>query len=167
MTNRIVRSKPLLLQEFEDPFLDGEACAEDLFGSRFADGCAYPRCRSSCAKRLDRPRHAHECRGFKQQISVTAGTVMHRPHVQLMGWFRALPLDDGLFQRRFGCGYKAAWLPQKIRRAMHDSGETSGPRRWKPSELPSLCRGPRGRLLSKLLFYRYIADLGKHSGAGP
>ena len=167
MTNHIVRPKPLSLQESENLFLDDEGYTEHPFGSRFADSYARLRYRNSCAKRLDRPYYVHECRSCRRQISHTAATFAHWPHVPLRSWYRAILLDDRRFQRRLGFGHKkAAWLLQKTRWATRDTDETSVSFRSKPSELPYHERCPRGRQLSKVQFYRYIADLGKPSGAG-
>ena len=128
MTNQFTYQKPLSLNQFEQRFPNDEACAEDLFRRRWLDGFVCPDCGSRNAARLKRKRCVHQCRDCRKQTSVTAGTFMHRSHVSLRNWYRALHMMtahlNGMsalqLQRVLGLGsYKSAWmLVHKIRRAM-------------------------------------------------
>jgi hypothetical protein len=69
-----------------------------------------------------------QCRACRYQISVTAGTVMHRTRVPLRDWFCAAYLVTAhtrgfsalQLQRQLGLGrHETAWaMLQKLRRAM-------------------------------------------------
>ena len=144
-------------EQFERMHPDDEACAEDLFRRRWPDGFVCPDCGSRNAVRLKRARCVHQCRDCRQQTSAAAGTFMHRSHVPLRSWHRALCImtshSNGMsalqLQSRPGLGsYKSAWtLVRKIRRAMEiadgfplivnvQADETSIPYRLKGSEPP-------------------------------
>ena len=153
---------------FERMFPDDEACAEDLFRRRWPDGFVCPDCGSGNAVRLKRPRCVHQCRDCRKQTSVTAGTFMHRSHVPLRSWHRALHImtshSNGMsalqLQHHLGLGsYKSAWmLVQKIRWATEvadgfplimnvQADETSIPYRLKGSEPPPGGRSHEGRVM--------------------
>ena len=128
MMNQSESLNTLSADQFEDMFPDDEACAEDLFRRRWPDGFVCPDCGSGNAVRLQRARCVHQCRDCRKQTSVTAGTFMHRSHVPLRTWHRAICImtshSNGMsalqLQSHLGLGsYKTAWtLVQKIRRAM-------------------------------------------------
>ncbi len=98
------------------------------FAGRRAFCC--PGCGHDRGWRLERRLPTFECAGCDRQISVTAGTVMHRSHLPLTTWFWAAYLmathSNGIsalqLQAQLGIGsYKTAWLlARKLRRAMVD-----------------------------------------------
>ena len=168
MTNQSEFPIALSADQFEAMFPDDEACAEDLFRRRWPDGFVCPDCGSRNAVRLKRPRCVHQCRDCRKQTSVTAGTFMHRSHVPLRSWHRAICImtshSNGMsalqLQSHLGLGsYKSAWmLVHKIRRAMEvadgfplimnvQADETSIPYRLKGSEPPPGGRSHEGRLM--------------------
>ena len=168
MTNHFTYRKALSADQFEELFPDDEACAEDLFRRRWPDGFVCPDCESRNAVRLERKRCVHQCRDCRKQTSVTAGTFMHRSHVSLRNWYRALHImtahSNGMsalqLQRHLGLGsYKSAWLlVQKIRRAMEvadefplivnvQADETTVPYRPKGSDPPRPGRNADGTLI--------------------
>ena len=81
---------PRSLPEFQKLFPTDVACAAYLERCRWADGFACP----SCGKRGDPFRFAAKpgvlrCRACRHDVSLTAGTVMHRTHSPLSTWFWA------------------------------------------------------------------------------
>ena len=119
-------SFPESLAEFQARFSTEEACAACLAQSRWPDGFTCPRCGGKEAFGLPR-RGLCQCKGCGYQVSVTAGTVMHRTRVSLTQWFRAAYLMTTLtpgisavqLQRQLGLGsYRTAWtMLHKLRRA--------------------------------------------------
>jgi transposase-like protein len=108
-------------------FPDEEACATYLAACRWPDGFRCPRCGHDQAFALPR-RRLWQCKACHYQVSVTAGTVMHRTRTPLLTWFwaafwmtahkpglSALQLQHMLDLPR----YETAWLIlHKLRRAM-------------------------------------------------
>ena len=96
-------------------------------GMPVAGGFLCPRCGSRDAYELA-GRELFQCGSCRHQVSVTAGTVLHRTRVPLRLWFAAAYLvtthTPGFsaiqLQRQLGLGrYETAWtMLQKLRRAM-------------------------------------------------
>ena len=138
MTNQSTFPNALSADQFKDMFPDDEACAEDLFRRRWSAGFVCPDCGSQNAVRLKRKRCVHQCRDCRKQTSVAAGSFMHRSHMPLRTWCRALHImtsrSNGMstlqLQRHMGLGrYKSAWmLVHKISRAMDVAGRVSAGR---------------------------------------
>lgn len=120
-------SFPRSIMEFQERFADEAACLDYLASSRWPDGYRCPACGGERAWVLER-RHLWECAACHHQVSVTAGTVMHKTHTPLRLWFWAAYLvathTPGIsakqLQRQLGLSrYETAWLMlQKLRRAM-------------------------------------------------
>jgi transposase-like protein len=118
---------PKTLREFQVRFSTEDACRRYLRESRWPDGYRCPRCQHAEAYSVARGALL-QCRACRYQISVTAGTVMHRTRVPLRDWFWAAYLvtthTPGFsalqLQRQLGLGrYETAWaMLQKLRRAM-------------------------------------------------
>src|SRR5271163_2808419 len=110
---------PKTVVEFQRRFSTEEACIEYLIESRWPDGFKCPRC--------DHPeafwksaRRLFQCKSktCNYQVSVTAGTAMHRSRTPLTTWFWAAYLvtthTPGMsavqFQRQVGlASYEAAF----------------------------------------------------------
>jgi transposase-like protein len=156
---------PRSLIEFQRRFPTDEACGEYLVAVRWPRGFRCPGCGHDRGWRLERRLPTFECAGCDRQISVTAGTVMHRSHLPLTTWFWAAYLmathSNGIsalqLQAQLGIGsYKTAWLlARKLRRAMVDPerlplaglvevDETSLPQRTK-DDPPSGGHGRSGK----------------------
>lgn len=118
---------PRTLAEFQTQFATDEACAAYLHQCRWEEGFRCPRCRHATSYVIA-SRSLEKCAACDYQVSVTAGTVLHRTKMPLRLWFwaayfvathtpgiSALQLQRQLGLRR----YETAWtLLQKLRRAM-------------------------------------------------
>ncbi len=114
-------------EELQVWFATVDACRQYLIESRWPDGFRCPRCGESGVYPLAGRAQA-QCSGCRYQISVTAGTVMHRSRMPLRHWFWAAYLvathTPGFsavqLQRQLGLRrYETAWtMLQKLRRAM-------------------------------------------------
>lgn len=123
---------PKTLLEFQTLFSDEAACVRYLAQWRWPRGFKCPRCRGSGAWPLAR-RHLFQCQGCRQQVSVKAGTAMHRSKLSLRTWFWAIFLvgrhKKGIsalqLQSDLGIGsYRTAWLLlHKIRRCFDESAD--------------------------------------------
>ena len=118
---------PRSVVEFQARFPDERACWEYLVQCRWPDGFRCPRCGGVSAALLS-GRRLWQCSGCRYQVSVTAGTVLHKTHTPLHLWFWAAYLmstpTPGVFalqlQRQLGLSrYETAWMMlHKLRRAM-------------------------------------------------
>lgn len=118
---------PRTLAEFQSGFATDGHCQRYLVACRWPDGYWCPRCAHAEAYELS-TRGLFQCRSCRHQVSVTAGTVLHRTHVPLPLWFAAAYLvtthTPGFsavqLQRQLGLSrYETAWtMLQKLRRAM-------------------------------------------------
>jgi transposase-like protein len=118
---------PRTLTEFQCRFASEEQCRRYLIACRWPEGYRCPRCRHAEAYELD-GRALLQCRSCRHQVSVTAGTVLHRTRLPLQLWFAAAYLvtthTPGFsavqLQRQLGLArYETAWtMLQKLRRAM-------------------------------------------------
>jgi len=125
---------PRTIMEFQSRFRDEAACRAYLFGSRWPDGFRCPACGSERATELPR-RLLWQCAACRHQVSVTAGTVLHKTRTPLHLWFWAAYLTStgtpGIsalqLQRQLGLRrYETAWMMlHKLRRAMVAPERTS------------------------------------------
>ncbi len=118
---------PKNLREFQRQFDTEEACQDYLAASRWPEGFACSRCGHTRAYRLVKHRR-WQCAACRYQVSLTAGTILHRTKTPLTVWFWAVYLSVTdkrgisalLLQRQLGLRrYETAWmLLHKLRRAM-------------------------------------------------
>lgn len=118
---------PRTLAEFRSRFVTEDDCRRYLVECRWPDGYRCPRCAHAEAYELS-TRELFQCRSCRHQVSVTAGTILHRTRVPLHLWFSAAYLvtthTPGFsavqLQRQLGLNrYETAWtMLQKLRRAM-------------------------------------------------
>lgn len=121
---------PKTLREFLARFSTEEACEDYLARWRWPRGFVCPHCESRGAWRIAR-RRLYQCRSCRAQVSVTAGTAMHRSKLPLTTWFWAMFLvgrhKKGIsalqLQADLGLGsYESAWLLlHKIRACFSES----------------------------------------------
>jgi hypothetical protein len=117
---------PKTILELERRFATEEACREYLFGLRWPDGFACPRCQGDSAWLASRGRLV--CRSCRHQTSVIAGTIFQDTHKPLVLWFRAIwqvtsqkqGTSATSIQSILGLNsYQTAWTwLHKLRRAM-------------------------------------------------
>src|SRR5713226_5659465 len=118
---------PKTILEFQRRFSDETACRAYLFASRWPDGFHCPACGSEQVTALPR-RLLWQCSACRHQVSVTAGTVLHKTRTPIHLWFWAAYLTStgtpGIsawqLQRQLGLRrYETAWMMlHKLRRAM-------------------------------------------------
>ncbi len=118
---------PKTLCEFQREFASEEACQGYLADCRWPHGFVCPRCGNRRAYELVRQRR-RQCAGWRYQVSLTAGTILHNTKTPLTVWFWAAYLMTTdkrgisalLLQRQLALpGYEEAWmLLHKFRRAM-------------------------------------------------
>lgn len=121
---------PRSLPAFERRFPDDDACGRWLLAQRWPEGFRCPGCGHDRSWELGRERLTLQCARCERQVSVTAGTVLHRSHLPLRTWFLAAWLmathRNGISARQLGQqlglgSYKTAWLLcAKLRRVMVD-----------------------------------------------
>lgn len=120
---------PRTLHEFMLRFHDDDSCLMYLVETRWPDGFRCPRCGHDEAWFVSTKR-VFTCHRCRRQISVTAGTTLHRSKQPLTMWFTAAWLVSSLtpgisalqLQRQLGLKrYETAWtMLHKLRRAMVD-----------------------------------------------
>jgi transposase-like protein len=126
----MAQKEPLTLFGFHERFKTEEDCGNYLFNIRWPKGYVCPRCEGS-QYGLIKSRNLYRCTKCRYQVSLTAGTVMHRSRTPLIVWFWAIFLlacdkrgHSALsISKELGVSYWVAWtLLQKIRHAMgqHD-----------------------------------------------
>lgn len=118
---------PKTLRQFQSDFATEEACGKYLAACRWPEGFVCARCGNRRAYDLVSQRR-WQCAGCRHQVSLTAGTVLHRTKIPLTHWFWAAYLMTTdkrgvsalLLQRQLGLScYETAWmLLHKLRRAM-------------------------------------------------
>ena len=122
---------PKTLRQFQSEFAAEEDCEQYLAACRWPDGFICPRCENRRAYKLVNQRR-WQCAGCRHQVSLTAGTVLHRTKIPLTHWFWAAYLMTTdkrgvsalLLQRQLGLScYETAWMMlHKLRRAMVNVG---------------------------------------------
>lgn len=70
-------------------FCTEEECEEFLLKTRWANGFCCPRCDHNEAFNI-RTRKLFECKECRMQVSLTAGTIMHKSKLPLLLWFQAI-----------------------------------------------------------------------------
>ena len=118
---------PKTLRQFQSEFGTEEACQQYLAACRWPDGFICPRCGHGRAYELVNQRR-RQCAKCRHQVSLTAGTVLHRTKTPLTHWFWAAYLMTTdkrgvsalLLHRQLGLSrYETAWMMlHKLRRAM-------------------------------------------------
>lgn len=111
--------------EFQKKFPTDDECRDHLFRIRWPTGLVCPVCGGKDFYKITK-RNVYECK-CGHQVSLTAGTIMHRSHTPLFKWFWAIYLTAhdkrGVsalrLQKELSVSYPTAWLMlHKIRHAM-------------------------------------------------
>lgn len=118
---------PRTILAFQARFADEQTCLDYLFECRWPEGFVCPRCQGLVPWPVA-ARGVWECAGCRYQVSLTAGTVLHKTHTALHLWFWAAYLmttgtpgiSASQLQRQLGLTrYQTAWtMLHKLRRAM-------------------------------------------------
>jgi transposase-like protein len=88
-SNHKKKLKPLSLLEFQARFVTEEDCVHFLFEKRWPKGWACPRCGAAKCYKIEN-RRLFECARCRYQVTVTAGTVLHKTRTALRLWFLAI-----------------------------------------------------------------------------
>ncbi|WP_310185122.1 IS1595 family transposase [Bacillus sp. 3255] len=113
-------------ESLEEVFKTEEDCESFLMKRRWGDGFCCPRCDNHLFYRV-KTRKLLECKECRTQISLTAGTVMHKSKLPLMLWFKAIQalIREGQaysiaqFAELLGVNYRTAKLMlEKIQLAL-------------------------------------------------
>jgi hypothetical protein len=116
-----------LFESLDDTFKSEEDCVRFLMRRRWANGFCCPRCDHQLFYKV-KTRNLLECKECRTQISLTAGTVMHKSKLSLMLWFKAIRalIQDGqtysitTFASLLGVNYRTAKLMlDKIQLALY------------------------------------------------
>ena len=125
-SNHKNRFKPPSILEFQRRFATEEDCARFLFAKRWPKGWACPRCGTAKCYPIE-GRGLYECAGCRYQVSVTAGTVLHKTRTPLRLWFLAIffvttdkrGISSVGLGKHLGISQKKAWcMLHKLRKAM-------------------------------------------------
>jgi transposase-like protein len=119
---------PQSLPEFQRLFSDEDACEDYLYDLRWPDGFVCPNCGSTQEPYWIESQRKVECADCGQHVYLTAGTIMHKSHTNLLTWFYGAflvtTLTPGLsavqFQKQMGISrYETAFqILHKLRAAM-------------------------------------------------
>jgi len=124
----MIKPTTMTLVRFQKRFHSEEACHEYLYQLRWPDGFRCPRCNHDRAYAIKK-RQVYQCVKCNYQVSVTAGTIMHKTRTPLTKWFFAIYLvahdkrgvSAAMLARELEVSYPTAWLVlHKIRKAMGD-----------------------------------------------
>ena len=127
----MAKVKRFPLGTFMKQFSTEAQCREYLAGLRWELGYVCPKCGCRHAYRLANGRY--QCAKCRHQISVTAGTVLHKTHMLLTQWFLAFyfvcqdkrGISAVQLAAMLGTTYKTAWfMLKRIRVAMGQRDET-------------------------------------------
>ena len=131
---------PRTLAEFQSRFATEEHCRRYLVACRWPGGYQCPRCAHAGAYELG-ARDLFQCRSCRHQVSVTAGTVLHRTRLPLHLWFAAAYLVT-----THTPGFSAVQLQRQLGLARYETAWTmlqeAAPRHAAPGARPDL--GDRG-----------------------
>lgn len=174
---------PLGLLEFGRRFATDQSCLDYMHAVRWPHGFRCLSCGG--AKAYDIPsRGVIECAGCRQQISLTAGTVMHKSKTSLCQWFVGAYLmathtpgvSAVMFRRQARVKrYETAFqMLHKMRSALASREKLSGvvevdealvATKSKHPRLPKGARTPRGRQTeTKALIVAAVERRGVHAG---
>ena len=127
----MAKKKGLPLGTFLKRFSNEAQCQEHLASLRWQAGYICPKCGCRHGYRLSNGRY--QCVKCRHQVSVTAGTVLHKTHMPLTQWFLAFyfvsqdkrGISTVQLAAMLGTTYKTAWsMLRRIRIAMGQRDET-------------------------------------------
>jgi hypothetical protein len=140
----------LNLQYFPQNLTSEDACEAYLFNTRWSYGFVCPRCDNEKCY-IVKTRKLYECCECRTQVSVTAGTVMHKSKVPLLIWFKAIDLlvqaerefTTLTLVKELGVNYRTARLMLfKIQLALH--------KKYDPKIMKQEMINPEGEVLAEV-----------------
>ena len=116
----MAKIKRFPLGKFLKMFSTGAQCREYLTSLRWKSGFACPKCSCRHAYRLANRRY--QCAKCRHQVSVTAGTVLHKTNMPLTQWFLAFysvcqdkrGISAVQLAAMIGTTYKTAWFMLRL-----------------------------------------------------
>ena len=127
----MTKVKKFPLGTFMKQYSTEKQCWEYLASLRWTSGYACPRC--SCRRAYQLANGRYQCAKCRYQVSVTAGTVLHKTHMPLTQWFLAFyfvcqdkrGISAVQLSAMLGTTYKTAWsMLRRLRTAMRQRDET-------------------------------------------
>lgn len=127
----MTKKRKMSLPEFIKRFGTEKQCREHLFALRWPNGFICPKCGGHHAYELTNGKY--QCKQCRHQVSVTAGTIMHRTHAPLTKWFLAMyfmtndkrGISALQLKSQIGVTYKTAWyMLTRIRKAMENRDDS-------------------------------------------
>lgn len=127
----MAKSKGMPLGTFLRLYSSEKQCEDRLVALRWKDGYVCAKCGCHHANRLSNGRY--QCAQCRHQVSVTAGTVLHKTHMPLRQWFLTFyfvcqdkrGISAKQLQLMLGTTYKTAWyMLVRIRVAMGQRDQT-------------------------------------------
>jgi transposase-like protein len=123
--------KPEGIIAFLEKYKTEDDCREALFHVRWPGGFVCPNCGGTHFGYL-KSRKTYQCNRCKKQVSVTAGTPLHRSHLPLKKWFLAIyfiatdkrGISAMTLCKQISVTYKTAWyMLHRLRSAMQNADE--------------------------------------------
>ena len=130
--NRVQFQKGYSLVQFMDEYGTEDKCREALFRRRWPNGFVCPRCEHT-GHCLVQSRWLYQCRGFRHQVSLNAGTIFASTKLALRTWFLAMYLmtqtKNGVsaleLSRQLSVSYNIAWkVKHKLMQVMKERDDT-------------------------------------------
>ena len=127
----MAKIKKFPLGTFMKQYSTEKQCREYLANLRWTSGYVCPRC--SCRHAYQLANGRYQCAKCRYQVSVTAGTVLHKTHMPLTQWFLAFyfvcqdkrGISAVQLAAMLGTTYKTAWfMLRRLRTAMGQRDET-------------------------------------------
>jgi transposase-like protein/DNA-directed RNA polymerase subunit RPC12/RpoP len=121
-----MQQEEISFKEFSEKFKTEDDCREHFFKIKWPEGFVCPKCGYKEYSFI-RYRNLYQCSSCGHQASLTAGTIMHKSHTKLRGWFMAIFLvahdKRGISAKQLskdiGVSYFTSWLLlHKLREAM-------------------------------------------------
>jgi hypothetical protein len=150
----------LILQYFPQNLTSEDACEAYLFNTRWSLGFVCPRCDNEKCY-IVKTRKLYECCECRTQVSITAGTIMHKSKVPLLIWFKAIDLlvhaerefTTLTLAKELDVNYRTARLMLfKIQLALHKKYDRKIPKQG--------AKNPEGDVVAEV-----VVDMGAEVGA--
>jgi len=118
------------LKQFNEKYLNDDACLERIFKGRYPNGVLCPKCQRVTKHYKRTGLKVYACEFCGHSVSPTANTIFHKSDTPLRSWFYAMFLmsttKTGIsakqLERELGVTYKTAWrIFKEIRKLMAEN----------------------------------------------